>query len=82
MRIMMLALIFVLSLAAEDLPKQIDPLRRLRMAIIQKEARIIELEACSEAGIKYTECVVDWETGTVRKAAQKDAPKPTEPEKP
>lgn len=39
---------------------------RLEMALLEKQAEILRLRACSEAGIPEVECQVDWRNGLVR----------------
>lgn len=61
-----------LSLAAQDKPtaqpepaKQIPAIALLQYLRLQDQAEILRLKVCSDAGIKETECMVNWQLGTV-----------------
>lgn len=62
----------------EPLETEIPVEAVLQMRLLQKDAEILRLQVCSEAGIKHRECIVDWQRGTAKKA---ELPKP-EPPKP
>jgi hypothetical protein len=44
---------------------------RYQMALVQAQAEVLRLKACSEAGILHSECVVNWQAGTATRAEKK-----------
>lgn len=67
-------IIFFLVLSAfadepKSAPQQIDPVYLLQMQLLESQATILKLKACSDAKIHHQDCIPNWSNGTVVKAA-------------
>jgi hypothetical protein len=59
--------LFTLSCATPTADKPIRQDLIWQETILEKQIGILNLQACSEAGILYSECSVNWQTGKVSK---------------
>ena len=46
-------------------PMRIPPIYTSQMTVLQAQMEILRLQVCSDAGIPYLRCTVNWQAGIV-----------------